>query len=76
MFKAGKKTIFTGELDTEEQYISNTPCLLTINGFPKGNIKIEGEVHNGNRYRDLWTASSIDFDRSILENNEVLLIAE
>jgi hypothetical protein len=75
-FQIGEKTIFVGELETNESSIVNEECTLSIAGKNIKKIKIDGEVLNNTGHRDLWTLSQVHLNHNTLKNQEVWLTNE
>jgi len=75
LFRIEEKTVFVGELDTEDKAITDTPCVIEIDGEPAGELYIGGEVLTGKPHRDLWTASPVSLSREALIDHDVWLIS-
>lgn len=75
VFKIGDKTILAGALEASTAAISKVMCALEIDGQEVGQVEIEGEVQNGSGHRDLWTRSQLPFDRDLLKQHEIWLVA-
>ena len=75
-FRVGEKTILAGALETSASAISKVVCVLEVDGEEVGQVEIEGEVQSGTGHRDLWTRSQLPFDRDVLMQHEVWLIAK
>jgi hypothetical protein len=75
-FRVGGKTIFAGDLYTDEKYISGSTCLLKVGEDTLGEIEIAGEVSSHTGYRDLWTLSVITLDRASIHGKDVWLISK
>ena len=75
-FRVGEKTIFAGELYTDEKYVSGSACLLKIGEDTLGEIEIAGEVSSNTGYRDLWTSSILTLDHASIHEKDVWLISK
>jgi hypothetical protein len=76
LFEIGGKTIFAGLLDTMAPNISKTLCTVEVDGRALADLFVDGEVTNGTGHRDLWTRSKLDFDRGILKQHDMWLVAK
>ncbi|MDR2091718.1 MAG: hypothetical protein LBP58_00115 [Azoarcus sp.] len=75
-FRIGRKTIFAGELYTDEKYIASSACFMKIGDDTVGEIEIAGEVSSNTGHRDLWTLSTIMLDRASIHEKDVWLISK
>lgn len=75
LFKVGDKTILAGTLETSAGAVSKVICALEVDGKEVGQVEIEGEVQSGTGHRDLWTRSPLPFDRDVLKQHDVWLVA-
>lgn len=76
IFVIGQKTIFAGQLETSDIFVSNVKCVLQIDGQPFARVVIKGEVSGGSGRRDLWTDEPVVMDRNKLKAHDVWLIAD
>ncbi|MCL2717113.1 MAG: hypothetical protein FWD68_21875 [Alphaproteobacteria bacterium] len=75
LFRAGTKTVFTGEVHTQAKVIKNASCVIEIDGVSAGELYIEGEVNTGRPYHDLWTTSPVNLTREVVLSHDVWLIS-
>ena len=75
VFRIGKKTVFTGALETQEKTISDILCTMQIDGAAVGHLRICGEVSTGKAHRDLWTLSPVHLSREAISKHEVWLVS-
>lgn len=75
IFLIGRRTVFTGKLETNKKNIEGEPCILEIDGKKFVDLTIEGEVHTGKPHRDLWTTANLTLDSETIRNREVWLIS-
>lgn len=53
VFVIGKRTVFTGKIETDARFIKGVPCAMKIDGKFAAQFVIEGEVQTGGSCRDL-----------------------
>jgi len=75
LFRINGKTVFVGNVETNDKVISNARCAIEIDGNKVGWLHISGEVHTGKPHRDLWTTSPVDLSREMISAHDVWLVS-
>lgn len=75
LFRIEGKTIFAGNLESNEGKIANVECMLVIDGKDFTKVHIDGEVASSRGFRDLWTGSPVKIDREIILTHDVWLVS-
>jgi hypothetical protein len=75
LFRINEKTVFVGDVKTNDKVISNVRCAIEIDGSKVGWLHISGEVHTGKPHRDLWTTSPVDLSREMISEHDVWLVS-